>query len=165
MKICQANQFTDLIILHETRGQPDGLIVSHLPYGPTAYFGLSNVVLRHDLKEKVDNMSETYPHLIFQGFSSQLGDRISDILKYLFPLPKVDSKRIITFANEDDFISFRHHSYKKEKDSKEIELRELGPRFEMKPYQIVLGTIEQPDTQKEWVLRPYMNTSQKKSYL
>ena len=51
VKISQANDFTDLIILHETRGEPDGMIVCHLPYGPTAYFGLSNVVLRHDLKD------------------------------------------------------------------------------------------------------------------
>lgn len=41
---------TDLIMLHEHRGQPDGLIVSHLPVGPTLYFGLQNVVLRHDVE-------------------------------------------------------------------------------------------------------------------
>ena len=91
MKICQANDFTDLIILHETRGEPDGIIVSHLPYGPTAYFGISNVVLRHDLKDKVDPVSEAYPHLIFNNFTSQLGKRCMDILKYLFPVPKEDS--------------------------------------------------------------------------
>ena len=99
VKISQANNFTDLIILHETRGEPDGLIVSHLPYGPTAYFGISNVVLRHDLKDKAAPISEAYPHLILNGFNSQLGDRISDILKYLFPLPKVETKRLITLNN------------------------------------------------------------------
>mgnify|MGYP006116341329 FL=1 len=133
VKIGQANNFSDLIILHETRGEPDGIIVSHLPYGPTAYFGLSNVVLRHDLKDKVDPVSEAHPHLIFNGFNSNLGDRISDILKYLFPLPKVDTKRLLTFNNENDYISFRHHVYKKE-DHKNVILKELGPRFEMKPY-------------------------------
>lgn len=97
VKIAQANNFTDLVILHETRGEPDGLIVCHLPYGPTAYFGLSNVVLRHDLKDKVDPVSEAFPHLIFDNFNTRLGERISDILKYLFPLPKVESKRVITF--------------------------------------------------------------------
>jgi U3 small nucleolar ribonucleoprotein protein IMP4 len=122
-----------MVILHETRGEPDGLIICHLPYGPTAYFGLSNVVLRHDLKEKIDHVSEAYPHLIFDGFETRLGDRISDILKYVFPLPKVDSKRTMTFQNDNDFISFRHHVYKKE-DHKDVTLKELGPRFEMKPY-------------------------------
>lgn len=137
VKIAQANNFTDLILLHETRGEPDGLIVCHLPYGPTAYFGLSNVVLRHDLKDKVDPVSEAYPHMIFNNFNTELGDRISDILKYLFPLPKVDTKRVMSFVNEDDFISFRHHVYKKEagpNDVKNVQLKELGPRFEMKPY-------------------------------
>lgn len=165
VKICAANNFTDLIILHETRGEPDGLIVSHLPYGPTAYFGLTNVVLRHDLKDKVDPVSEAYPHLIFDGFNSNLGERISDILKYLFPLPKVDAKRIMTFKNQNDYISFRHHIYKKD-DHKTVVLKELGPRFEMKPYQIIQGTIDiAKDSQKEWVLKPYMNSNKNRNYL
>jgi hypothetical protein len=41
---CRSHDITDLILVHEHRGQPDGLIVSHLPHGPTAYFGLLNVV-------------------------------------------------------------------------------------------------------------------------
>lgn len=152
-------------MLHETRGEPDGLIVSHLPYGPTAYFGISNVVLRHDLKDKAAPISEAYPHLILDGFNSQLGDRISDILKYLFPLPKVETKRLITLNNDNDYISFRHHVYNKE-DHKTVKLKELGPRFELKPYQVVLGTIDGAATaKKEWVLRPYMNSNKKRSYL
>jgi U3 small nucleolar ribonucleoprotein protein IMP4 len=35
----------------------------------------------------------------------------------------------------------------------------------MKPYQVVLGTVDVIDAQKEWVLRPYMNTAKKRSYL
>ena len=57
---------------------------------------------------------------------------------------KSESKRVITFSNDNDIISFRNHSYDKE-DYKTVVLNELGPRFEMKPYQISLGTI----TQKE----------------
>ena len=62
-------------MVHEYRGEPDGLIVSHLPYGPTAYFTLSNVVMRHDIPN-IGTMSEQYPHLIFQKFSSRLGKRV-----------------------------------------------------------------------------------------
>ncbi len=164
VKIGQTNNFTDLVIVHETRGEPDGLIVTHLPFGPTAYFGLCNVVLRHDLKDKVDPVSEAFPHLIFDGFNSKIGDRLTDVLKHLFPMPKIDTKRIVTFANRDDFISFRHHVYRKA-DHKTVETKELGPRFELKPYQICLGTVDQPSAQKEWVLRPYMNTSKNKSHL
>jgi U3 small nucleolar ribonucleoprotein protein IMP4 len=66
---CNSNDVTDLIVVHEHRGMPgavtavptkslsnlalaltDGLIVCHLPYGPTAHFSLINPVLRHDLK-------------------------------------------------------------------------------------------------------------------
>ena len=85
-----------------------------MPYGPTTYFGLANVVLRHDLKDKVDPVSEAYPHLILDNFSTRLGDRISDVLKHILPMPKIDTKRIMTFANRDDFISFRHHVYRKD---------------------------------------------------
>lgn len=110
-----------------------GLIVSHLPFGPTAYFTLCNVVMRHDIPD-LGTMSEAKPHLIMHGLSSRLGKRVSlgtrdlgwgqgcqaghslfsfalhqvsDILRYLFPVPKEDSHRVITFANQDDYISFR----------------------------------------------------------
>lgn len=58
-KFCIAKNVSDLIILHEHRGEPDGMIISHYPLGPTLYLGLKNVVLRHDLKtEKLDAVSK-----------------------------------------------------------------------------------------------------------
>ena len=36
VSLCRRNDFTDIVILHETRGEPDGMIISHLPFGPTA---------------------------------------------------------------------------------------------------------------------------------
>ncbi len=59
-------------------------------------------VLRHDIgdKKQVGTVSEAYPHLILDNFSSKLGSRVANILKYLFPVPKQDSKRVITFANQ-----------------------------------------------------------------
>jgi U3 small nucleolar ribonucleoprotein protein IMP4 len=77
-------------------------------------------------------------------------------------VPKPDSKRVITFANNQDFLSFRHHVFKKTMiGSREIELQECGPRFELQLYQIKLGTLEQKEAENEWVLRPYMNTAKK----
>lgn len=160
---CRSNNATDLILVHETRGVPDGLIVSHLPYGPTAYFALLNVVLRHEI-DGLSNMSQAAPHLVFENFSTKLGERVSTILKHLFPPAKADSKRVITLANDDDFISFRHHTYKKA-SHKEIVLEEAGPRFEMQLYQIKLGTIEMTDAENEWVLRPYQNSAKKRKAL
>lgn len=125
---CRANDVSDLVVLHEHRGVPgafvcvqirrnvdkppasltDAMIVSHFPHGPTVYFTLHNVQLRHDIASyKSSTVSEQYPHLIFENFSSKLGERIQDVLKYLFPVPKEDSKRVMTFSTEDDFISFR----------------------------------------------------------
>ncbi len=153
VETCRAHDFTDIVIVHEHRGEPDGLVVCHLPYGPTAYFGVYNTVrlastaphppsaclaslaslhtehvwrgrpvqaerhalssdalvegdgtagegptactcvqvLRHDIgeKKKVGTISEAYPHLVIDNFTSKLGQRVGNILKFLFPCPKV----------------------------------------------------------------------------
>lgn len=114
VQACRANNVTDFIVVHEHRGVPDSLVVCHLPFGPTAYFTMSDVIMRHDIPD-IGTMSEQYPHLIFHNFSTKLGERVKNILKYLFPVPKDESKRVITFANHDDYISFRHHNFKKVK--------------------------------------------------
>ncbi|XP_077009526.1 U3 small nucleolar ribonucleoprotein IMP4 isoform X2 [Tamandua tetradactyla] len=194
VRACKANGVTDLLVVHEHRGTPVGLIVSHLPFGPTAYFTLCNVIMRHDIPD-LGTMSEAKPHLIMHGFSSRLGKRVSlgvgaggcraglelglasnslfsfllpqvsDILRYLFPVPKDDSRRVITFANQDDYISFRHHTYKKT-DHRHVELTEVGPRFELKLYMIRLGTLEQEATADvEWRWHPYTNTAHKRVFL
>ncbi|XP_064632681.1 U3 small nucleolar ribonucleoprotein protein IMP4-like [Lineus longissimus] len=165
VEACRANDVTDLIMLQEHRGEPDGLTVCHFPYGPSAYFTLSNTVMRHDIPD-VGKMSEQYPHLIFNNLKSKLGARVTNVLKYLFPVPKEDSKRVITFANDEDYISFRHHVYKKTENGRDVELTEVGPRFEMKLYQLILGTIDNASSSDvEWVYKPYMRTAKKRRYL
>jgi len=140
------------------------MIVSHFPHGPTVFFTLANVALRHDIGTyKESTVSEQYPHLIFEDFSSKLGERIQDVLKYLFPVPKENSKRVMTFANENDYISFRHHVFVKM--GREVHLAEVGPRFEMKPYEIRQGTLEQTEAEREWVLSHYSRTAKKRSLL
>ncbi|KAJ3328401.1 snoRNA-binding rRNA-processing protein imp4 [Blyttiomyces sp. JEL0837] len=156
---CRSNNVTDLVIVHEHRGQPDGMIISHFPHGPTAYFSLHNVVLRHDIPDR-GTVSEQYPHLIFNNFNSKIGQRIQNILKYLFPVPKEDSRRVITYANENDYISFRHHVYQKVGST--VTLSEVGPRFEMRAYQVKLGIVDDEATaDTEWVHRPYSNAAKK----
>ena len=70
-------------------------------------------MLRHDIgdKQKVGTVSEAFPHLVLENFGSKLGERVGNILKYLFPVPKPESKRVITLANRNDYISFRHHTF------------------------------------------------------
>ena len=181
VEAARVNEYTDLLTITETRGEPgkqdnnshallyiylyiiiDGLVICHLPYGPTAYFTIKNCVLRHDIEDRA-TISEAYPHLITDNFTSKIGNRTADVLRYLFPVPKTDSKRVITFSNNDDFISFRHHVFKK--TGREIELKECGPRFELLLYQIKLGTMDQKEAENEWVLRPYMNTAKKRKVL
>ncbi|KAL0228283.1 hypothetical protein RCL1_004426 [Eukaryota sp. TZLM3-RCL] len=164
VEIGRRHNVTDLVILHETRGEPDGLIVSHMPYGPTAFFSLSNAVLRHDVPD-VQPMSEAFPHLIFDNFDSPLGQRFVKILKHLFPVPKEDSKRVITFSNNSDFISFRHHTFTSASEGHKIELAEVGPRFVLRPYLLRLGSLEMEEAEVEWALRPYMNTAKKRTFL
>ena len=109
------------------------MIISHLPFGPTAYFSLSNCVLRHDIPE-CKPASQTYPQLIIDNMNSKIGKRIGRILQSLYPTPRPDSKRVITFANQNDYVSFRHHMFTSTKGEPEID--EAGPRFEMLPYEV-----------------------------
>jgi U3 small nucleolar ribonucleoprotein protein IMP4 len=133
VEACKKADFSDIVVLNETRGNPDGMTISHLPFGPTAYFTLSNCVLRHDIPE-CKPASQMYPHLILDSLQTKVGQRIGRILQSLFPIPKPDSHRVITFANTDDFLSFRHHMYTKNQGK--VELQEAGPRFEMMPYEV-----------------------------
>lgn len=161
-------------------------MVCHLPYGPTAYFSLSSTVLRHDIEDRA-TVSEAYPHLIINQFETPLvctlvtcyctfmsdagahvyrfmqGQRVANILKHLFPVPKPDAKRVITLSNDNDFVSFRHHVFKV--TGREVELQECGPRFELQLYQVKLGTLDQKEAENEWVLRPYMNSAKKRRVL
>ena len=60
IETCRSHEFTDVILVHEHRGKPDGLVISHLPFGPTAYFGLLNVVCRYATFCFWDLMSVVY---------------------------------------------------------------------------------------------------------
>lgn len=165
MQACRSNEVTDFIVVHETRGNPDALVISHLPNGPTAFFTLADVVMRHDIPG-LGTMSEQFPHLVFHNFKTPLGERTRNILKYLFPVPKDTSQRVVSFINWDDWVLFRQHTYKKVNEGKDNELQEIGPRFSMKLYRIIMGTLDQDGAADvEFVLRPYMNTARKRRYL
>lgn len=111
---CRKADFTDVVVVQETRGEPDALIVSHLPFGPTLWFTLSGCVMRHDIEDR-GHVSEQAPHLIFHNFSTPLGKRVQTALTHLFPVPRLDASRVLTFSNSKDFISFRHHNFRDER--------------------------------------------------
>lgn len=160
---CQRSACTDMVLIHEHRGVPTALTISHFPYGPTAQFSLYNVVLSHDIARQ-GTISEAYPHLIFENFTTPLGKRVQTILTHLFPPgAKKDSPRVITFANNHDYISVRQHLYVRTREG--VELAEVGPRFEMKLFNLTLGTLDQKDADTEWKHRGFVRTANRKDYL
>ena len=159
---------TDMILLHEHRGTPTAMTISHLPHGPTASFSLHNVVLRADIPNAArGTVSESYPHLIFEGFKTKLGARVVQILKHLFP-PRESGKpgnRVVTFVNKEDNIEVRHHVFVKT-GYRDVELAEVGPRMTMKVFEIRGGSLEKDSSgDVEWALTQYTRTSKKKDYL
>lgn len=45
-------------------------------------------------------------------------------------------------------------------------MSEVGPRFQLRLYEIKLGTLDSADSaDTEWALRPYMNTTVKRRFL
>lgn len=155
MELCRKHEMTDIVIVHGTHGDPDSIVISHLPYGPTAYFSLHNVVMRRQI-ENLPPISTAFPHLVFEGMTSKLGIRVKKILQALFPVPKPESRRLISFINKDDWISVRQHTFKR--TGGKIELTELGPRMEMQLFRIVLGTVEMNDADTEFALRSFINS-------
>ncbi|PHH82162.1 hypothetical protein CDD82_6784 [Ophiocordyceps australis] len=162
---------SDIVMLHEHRGTPTALTLSHFPHGPTLSFSLHNVVLRHDIPGSVrGTVSESYPHLIFDGFTTPLGNRVVKALKHIFPPREpITSKqkmgsRVVTFKNIDDSIEVRHHVFV-QTGYDSVELAEVGPRMTMKMFEIRGGTLENKDGDVEWHLSQYTRTGKKKSYL
>ncbi|KAI9669959.1 MAG: snoRNA-binding rRNA-processing protein imp4 [Alyxoria varia] len=167
VKSAQSNGLSDVVLLHEHRGTPTALTVSHLPHGPTASFSLHNVLLRKEVADAQGTVSESYPHLIFEGFSTRLGERVVKILKHLFPPREGTNKlgnRVVTFKNVEDSIEIRHHVFVRT-GHQSVELAEVGPRMTMRLFEIRGGTLENKDGDKEWHLSQYTRTGKKKDYL
>ena len=161
---------TDVVLLHERRGAPAALTVSHLPHGPTASFALHRVALRRDLPAAARGaVSEAYPRLVFEGFESALGRRVARILKHLWPpreAPGGDAKvgnRVVTFRNVDDAVEVRHHVFVRT-GREGVELAEVGPRMTMRLFEIRGGTLEE-EGDVEWRLNQYTRTAGKKNHL
>ena len=157
-----------MILVHEHRGTPTAMTISHFPHGPTASFSLHNVVLRADIPNaERGTVSESYPHLIFEGFTTVLGRRIVKILQHLFPPREPSAKlgsRVVTFKNIDDSIEVRHHVFVKT-SYQSVELAEVGPRMTMRLFEIRAGTLENKDGDVEWHMNQYTRTARKKDYL
>lgn len=53
VKYATAKGFTDIAVFNEDRKQVNGLLLIHLPAGPTAHFRLSSLKLSRDIKVRL----------------------------------------------------------------------------------------------------------------
>lgn len=170
----RAAGLTDVALLHERRGTPAALTLSHLPHGPTASFALHNVALRADIPRAArGSVSEAYPRLVLDGFATPLGRRVARMLAHLFPPreavgPATPARalgnRVVTVRNREDWLEIRHHVFVLIAGGRGVELAEVGPRMTMRLFEIRGGVIgEEGDV--EWHLNQYTRTAGKKNYL
>jgi len=158
-------EFTDLLVINEDRGEPNGLVLCHLPDGPTAEFKVMNVKLTKEIK-KVGEMTEHEPEVNLHNFSTRLGVTIGRMLSCLFPhRPNYKGRRVVTFHNQRDYIFFRQHRYQF-RNAEKCGLHELGPRFILKLRSLQKGTFDSKFGMYEWVHKRHeMDTSRRKFHL
>lgn len=155
-KICKSaerEQFTDVVIINEDRRKPNGLLVIHLPHGPTAHFKVSNVKLTSDIKRDHKEITKHRPEVILTNFTTRLGLTVGRMLGALFHHdPEFRGRRAVTFHNQRDYIFFRHHRYEFSKEGKRVKLRELGPRFTLKLRSLQEGTFDSKTGDYAWII-------------
>ncbi|XP_075152101.1 putative ribosome production factor 1 [Haematobia irritans] len=154
--ICKSairEEYTDVVIVNEDRRQPNGLLVIHLPNGPTAHFKLSNVRLTSDMKRDHKEITKHRPEVILNNFTTRLGLTVGRMLGALFHHdPEFKGRRAVTFHNQRDYIFFRHHRYEFTKDGRRVKLRELGPRFTLKLRSLQEGTFDSKTGDYAWII-------------
>ncbi|TMW50581.1 hypothetical protein DOY81_004316 [Sarcophaga bullata] len=155
-KICKSairEEYTDVVIINEDRRKPNGLLVIHLPNGPTALFKVSNVKLTSDMKRDHKEITKHRPEVILNNFTTRLGLTVGRMLGALFHHdPEFKGRRAVTFHNQRDYIFFRHHRYEFAKDGRRVKLRELGPRFTLKLRSLQEGTFDSKTGDYAWII-------------
>lgn len=145
--------FTDVLIINEDHRQPNGLVMIHLPNGPTAHFRLSNVKITKEIKRSHEEFTKHRPEVILTNFTTRLGLTIGRMFGALFHHdPEFVGRRAVTFHNQRDYIFFRHHRYEFRKDGKRANLRELGPRFTLKLLSLQEGTFDSKYGDYNWMI-------------
>ncbi|KAK5640563.1 hypothetical protein RI129_011374 [Pyrocoelia pectoralis] len=169
VKSAKAENYTDIIIINENRKQPNGLLVIHLPDGPTAHFKVSNVRITTEMRKSHKAITDHRPEVILNNFTTRLGMTIGRMLGSLFHYnPEFKGQRAVAFHNQRDYIFFRHYKYDFDSEGKRAKLRELGPRFTLKLRSLQKGTFDSKYGQYEWIIegrRHAMESSRRKFFL
>ncbi|XKL60439.1 hypothetical protein PGB90_007496 [Kerria lacca] len=165
IKSCIRKKFTDILVINEDRFEPNGLLIIHLPEGPTAFFRLSNMKICN--KRQVKELTSHRPEVILNNFTTRLGATVGRMLGSLFHYhPDFKGRRVVTFHNQRDYIFFRHHRYKFLKGKPA--LRELGPRFTLRLEWLQKGTFDSKCGEYDWTIfgrRHELETSRRKFFL
>lgn len=142
--------FTHLIIVNEDNKKLNGMLLIHLPNGPTALFKLSSIVLSKQIHGHAA-MSKHTPELILNNFNTRLGHTVGRLIGSLFPYsPNFHGRRVITIHNQRDFIFFRQHRYVFD-SAEEARLQEMGPQFTLKLRSLQHGTFDTKFGEYEFV--------------
>ncbi|CAH0548158.1 unnamed protein product [Brassicogethes aeneus] len=161
--------FTDILVINECKKQPDGLLLIHLPNGPTAHFKISNPKITTELRRNHKNITAHRPEVVLNNFTTRLGLTVGRMLGAIFHYdPEFVGARAVTFHNQRDFIFFRHYKYGFDENGKRARLKELGPRFTLKLKSLQKGTFDSKYGQYEWIIdgrRHKMETSRRKFFL
>ncbi|KAH3698587.1 ribosome production factor 1-like [Dreissena polymorpha] len=160
-----SKEYTDLIVINEDKKTPNGLVLTHLPNGPTAHFKLSNVRLTTEIKN-AGELTGHKPEVILNNFNTRLGHSVGRMLASIFPHdPNFHGRRVVTFHNQRDFIFFRHHRYIF-RSAQKVGLQELGPRFTLKLRTLQKGSFDSKYGEYEFVHKRHeMDSSRRKFFL
>jgi ribosome production factor 1 len=184
--------FTDIMVIGQNRKQPNSMILTHLPDGPTATFKLSSIMLSKDIPGH-GRVTGHKPELVLNNFNTRLGHTVGRMFAAMFPpVPQFQGRRVATFHNQRDYIFFRHHRYMFAENSKfdedkaapterdlqvlsnrgkldlepvSVGLQELGPRFTLKLRTLQHGTFDTRLGEYEWFHRKELDTSKRRFFL
>ena len=159
-----SKNFTHLIVLSEKEKMCNGLLVTHLPSGPTAFFRLSSFFPGAKIPGHGKPTSHL-PEIILNNFTTRLGRRVGRFMGSFFPHePQFEGRQVVTFHNQRDFIFVRHHRYiySKVNDKMRAKLQELGPRFTLKLKWLQEGLFDTTFGEYEFMHKRGQLTNRKK---
>jgi len=165
VKEAHSRGFTNLVIVTEDRRHPTGMLVIHLPEGPTAFFRISSVKYCNKIKRRA-SCSDHRPEIVMNNFKTRLGLSIGRLVASLFQYnPEFHGRRVVTFHNQRDYIFVRHHRYEFKNESK-VALQEIGPRFTLRLRSLQKNTFDTKFGEYEWILKRHeMETTRRRFFL
>lgn len=175
---CKQKDFTHLIILNEKNKKCNSMLLTCLPYGPSAYFKISNILPSYKISNH-GHATTHIPEIILNNFTTRLGRRIGRFLGSLYPHNYTEhnpedlkGRQVVTFHNQRDFIFLRYHRYiYKEEENKvnhekkvRAKLQELGPRFTIKLKYLQDGIFNNQFGEYEWIAKRTSEDGTKKKF-